>query len=70
MIGLVAEARKNFIEKDMNKKLQRRFWKCLESYGDGKEYQEVLCLFFSNLCKSEITSHRKIVNTNLDEEDE
>lgn len=66
MINLVAEARDNFVAKDINKKLQRRFWKCLESYGEGKGYQEVLCLFLSHLCKSEIKSHRKIVNTKID----
>jgi len=41
MLSLVAEARKSFEEKNVNIKLQRRFWKCLHSYGEGKEYKEV-----------------------------
>jgi hypothetical protein len=67
ILSLVVEARKNFEERNVNIKLQRRFWECLHSYGEGKEYKEVLCLFFSSVSKSEIHYHRKVTNAKIDD---
>ena len=30
-----------------------------------KNYSQVLQLFYSHLCKADVSSHRKITNTNL-----
>jgi len=65
MIRLIAESRTNFIEKKIYQKLFRRFWRCLYAYRSGQSYSDVLKLFFSNLCKGNVLSHRKITNTNL-----
>ena len=67
MLSLVAEARKNFEEKNVNIKLQRRFWQCLHGYAVGKEYKEILSLFFSSACQSDILSHRKITNAKIND---
>jgi hypothetical protein len=48
-------------------KLFRRFWRAIEAYSQGQTYADVLKLFFSQLCKSTIQSHRKITNTNINE---
>ncbi|CAF3360349.1 unnamed protein product, partial [Rotaria sp. Silwood2] len=65
MIHLVAQSRKHFIEKQIYKKLFRRFWRCLYAYQSGQNYSQVLQLFFSHSCKADVSSHRKITNTNL-----
>ncbi|CAF3097457.1 unnamed protein product [Rotaria sp. Silwood2] len=39
----------------------------VKAYHDGKDYLEVLSMFFSGLCKDKILSHRKITNTNIDD---
>ena len=35
----------------------RRFWRCLNAYQSGKNYSHVLQLFFSHLCKADLSSH-------------
>lgn len=66
MVYLIGQSRLHFVEKQIYKKLFRRFWKSLLAYQSGQDYSQVLQLFFSNLCKSNVISHRKITNTNLD----
>ena len=66
MVSLIGEARKNFEDRQIYLKLCRRFWTTLMAYNDGKDYKQVLQMFFSSLFKDNIISHRKIVNTNLD----
>ena len=65
MLKLIPESRENFSQKQIQLKLIRRFWKVLDAYKTGQTYGEVLTLFFSNLCKSSVVSHRKVTNTNL-----
>jgi hypothetical protein len=66
MLKLIYESREVFANKQINFKLLRRFWRSLEAYSKGQTYQEVLKLYFSNLCSGTIEAHRKITNTNLD----
>ena len=66
MVTLINDSRSNFVEKHVYVKLFRRFWKTLNAYNEGKDYKEVLTMFFSNLCKDTVISHRKITNTNID----
>jgi hypothetical protein len=61
------EAKANFIEKQIHLKLFRRFWRTIKAYDQGKDYREVLTMFFSGLCEDKIISHRKIRNTNIDD---
>ncbi|CAF3387027.1 unnamed protein product [Rotaria socialis] len=63
---LMPEAKANFIQKQVHLKLFRRFWRTIKAYDQGKDYLEVLRMFFSGLCNDQIISHRKITNTNLD----
>ena len=41
----------------------------MKAYSEGNDYREVLTMFFSGLCKDDIISHRRITNTNIDEQD-
>jgi len=59
------KAKQNFIERDVHLKLFRRFWRTIKAYSEGRDYLEVLAMFFSGLCKDKILSHRKITNTNI-----
>ncbi len=68
MIKLILESRINFVERKIALKLFRRFWRAIEAYSQGQTYADVLKLFFSQLCKSTIQSHRKITNANIDED--
>ena len=65
LIKLISESRVNFEDKKIAMKLFRRFWRVLDAYNTGQTYEQVLHLFYSNLCDSDIQSHRKITNTNL-----
>jgi hypothetical protein len=67
LIILMPEAKQNFIDREIHLKLFRRFWKTIQAYSEGKDYREVLTMFFSGLCKDKIISHRKITNANLDD---
>jgi hypothetical protein len=64
---LIPEAKANFIEKQIYLKLFRRFWRTIKAYDEGKDYLEVLKMFFSGLCDDRIISHRKITNANMDD---
>ncbi len=66
MVHLVVEARKHFEEQQIDRKLTRRFWKTIYAYDSGKDYKEVLTLYFSSLCINTIRSHRRISNAKLD----
>lgn len=51
--------------------LDGRFYQLTQStktraYSQGASYGDVLKMFFSNLCKPDVTSHRRISNRNLD----
>jgi hypothetical protein len=66
MVLLIDQSRKHFIDIQLYKKLFRRFWHACEAYRNGKSYNDVLKLFFSNFCKEEAISHRRITNSNID----
>ena len=66
LLTLMDEAKMNFADRKIHLKLFRRFWRTLQAYGYGKNYSEVLTIYFSGLCKDNIITHRKITNTNLD----
>ena len=68
MIKLISESRIHFVEREIALKLFRRFWRAIGAYSKGQTYAQVLKLFFSQLCKTEVQSHRKISNTNIDED--
>ncbi|CAM4968055.1 unnamed protein product [Rotaria socialis] len=63
---LMPETKENIIQKQVYLKCFRRFWRTIKAYDQGKDYLEVLRMFFSGLCNDQIVSHRKITNTNLD----
>ena len=66
LITLMPEAKVNFIEKHIHLKLFRRFWRTIKAYNQGKDYLNVLTMFFSELCNDKIINHRKITNTNIE----
>ena len=66
MMHLISKALEMFSEREIQMKLFRRFWRCLDAYKKGKTYSEVLTFFFSGLCKPDVVSHRRISNTKLD----
>jgi transposase len=63
MLNLIDESRTCFKQKELNKKLIRRFWRCLIAYQQGLSYIEVLRIYFSGKSKEKIESHRKITNS-------
>ena len=65
MLQLIPASRQDFTDKKIQLKLYRRFWRALQAYHSGQTYEQVLKLFYSNLCSATIQSHRKISNTNL-----
>ena len=65
MMRLIPQSRPFFIERNIEMKLFRRFWKALSAYHQETLYAEVLCLFYSRSCKSEVESHRKVSSTKL-----
>ena len=65
MLRLIPESRENFKEREIQMKLFRRFWRSINAHSQGKTYGEVLSFFFSQLCKPEVVSHRKITNSKL-----
>ena len=65
LLRLISESRTNFKNENIAMKLFRRFWRVLNAYHDGGSYEQVLHLFYSNLCKGAVQSHRKITNTNF-----
>ena len=66
MMRLIPKSREMFAEREIQMKLFRRFWRCLDAYKKGKTYSEVLTFFFSESCTPDIVSHRRISNTKLD----
>ena len=66
MMCLIPKAQEMFAEREIQMKLFRRFWRCLDAYKKGKTYSEVLTFFFSGSCKPDVVSHRRISNTKLD----
>ena len=67
MIKLITESRKHFAERNIALKLFRRFWRSIEAYSQGQTYADVLKLFFSQLCKTSVQSHRRISTKNINE---
>lgn len=67
MIKLIADSRIHFAEKNIALKRFRRFWRSIEAYSQGQTYADVLKLFFSQLWKTSVQSHRRISNKNLNE---
>ena len=68
MERLILESRINFVERKIALKLFGRFCRAIKTYSEGQTYADVLQLFFSQVCKTTIQSHRKIINTNIDED--
>ncbi|CAF2942530.1 unnamed protein product [Rotaria sp. Silwood2] len=67
MIRLIADSRTHLVERNIALKLFRRFWRSIEAYSQGQTYADVLQLFFSQLCKTSVQSHRRISNTNINQ---
>ncbi|CAF3053204.1 unnamed protein product [Rotaria sp. Silwood2] len=67
MIILIADSRIHFVERNIALKLFRHFWRSIEAYSQGQTYADVLKLFFSQLCKTSVQSHRRISNKNINE---
>ena len=67
MISLIKGARLNFEVKQLDRKLQRRFWKTLHGDNSRQNYKQILGVFFSSLFIDEIISHRKTTNANVEE---
>ncbi|CAF1299418.1 unnamed protein product [Didymodactylos carnosus] len=67
LIKLIADSRIHFVERNIALKLFRRFWRSIEAYSQGQTYADVLKLFFSQLCKTSVQSHRRISNKNINE---
>lgn len=65
MMQLIPLAKDAFAERNIHLKLIRRFWKTVEEYQRGTSYGDVLKLYFANLCKPDVTSHRRIFNNKL-----
>ena len=65
MIKLITESRKHFVERNIALKLFRRFWRSIVAYSQDQTYADVLKLFFSQLYKTSIQSHRRISNKNI-----
>lgn len=68
MIKLISDSRIHFGERNIALKLFRRFWRSIEAYSQGQTYADVLKLFFSQLCKTSVQSHRRISNKNINEQ--
>lgn len=68
MIKLIADSRTHFAERQIALKLFRRFWRSIEAYSRGETYADVLKLYFSQLCKTAVQSHRRISNKNINED--
>ena len=62
------EAKANFIEKHIHLKVFCGFWRTISAYDQGKDYLEVVTMFFSGLCNDKIISQLKITNTNIENE--
>ena len=65
MMRLILESRENFKKRQIQMKFSRRFWRSLDMYSQGKSYGEVLNLFVSQSCKSEVVYHRRVTNDEL-----
>jgi hypothetical protein len=57
---LLTEARNNLFSDILIPKLWRRFWRAVESYSNGVDFQEILTNFFGVKCKVECAGHRQI----------
>jgi hypothetical protein len=60
MIKLISDSGIHFVERKTALKLFRRFWRSIEAHSQGQTYADVLKLFFSQLCKQSVQSHRRI----------
>ncbi|CAF1254010.1 unnamed protein product [Rotaria sordida] len=67
MIKLIADSRIHFVERNIVLKLFRRSWRSIEAYSQGQTYGHVLKLFFSQLCKASVQSHRRISKKTINE---
>ena len=66
LIRLYHESRENYVEKNINNKLIKRFWNCVEAYNSGLSYADILKTYFSGKSKAENKQHLVITNTNID----
>ena len=55
---LISESIKEFIKQNINYKLWRRFWSCIDMYKSGLDYKNVMNTLFSKKKKK-----RKIYKT-------
>ena len=61
------DSRIRFVERQIALKLFRRFWHSIQAYSQGQTYSDVLKLFFGQLCKTTVQSHRRISNKRINE---
>ena len=65
MLRLIEGSTTNFRQQQVHLKLFRSFWHCSEAYNQGKDYGEVLQLFFGKSCSRTNKGHLQVSNTNL-----
>ena len=65
MLQHIPKSRVYFLQKILQNKLFRQFWRALRVYYKDKTYNEVLQFSFSGSCKYDIAFHRRITNSNL-----
>ena len=54
------DARVNYIEIDLSKKLIRKFWRCLIAYNNGVSYGQISKAYFSGKSHESVKEHLKI----------
>jgi len=52
LINLLEESRNHFEIIELNKKLIRRFWRCLSGYRNGDTYKDIMVKYFSGKAKA------------------
>ncbi|RNA31631.1 hypothetical protein BpHYR1_045896 [Brachionus plicatilis] len=62
MKRLLESSRREFVGKDINKKLIRRFWRCLKAYKNGLSYGQILKAYFSDMSNAKTQEHLRISN--------
>lgn len=62
---LFLESLKNFEDKEIFKKLIRRFWRVVIGYKNGANYGEILKTYFAGKSEAKEKNHLRISNTLL-----
>lgn len=64
LFQLINVSIEKYIESNLNLKLWKRFWKCIEMYEAKATYQEVLHALFGAKCSDQVKHHKNIKNFN------